>query len=47
MDEAQFFDEEIVQRGANEARKPGEKRVIVAGLDMDFEGIHHSSPWMR
>ncbi|MEQ9468943.1 MAG: thymidine kinase [Ekhidna sp.] len=37
IDEAQFFDEEIV-RVANELANQG-KRVIVAGLDMDFKGL--------
>jgi len=37
LDEAQFFDEEIV-RVANELADRG-KRVIVAGLDMDFNGV--------
>jgi len=36
IDEAQFFDEEIVSV-ANELANQG-KRVIVAGLDMDFKG---------
>lgn len=36
IDEAQFFDEEIVDV-CNELANRG-KRVIVAGLDMDFEG---------
>lgn len=37
LDEAQFFDDEIV-RVANELADRG-KRVIVAGLDMDFNGV--------
>ena len=37
IDEAQFFDEEIVNV-ANELANQG-KRVIVAGLDMDFTGV--------
>lgn len=36
IDEAQFFDEEIVNV-ANELANSG-KRVIIAGLDMDFKG---------
>lgn len=36
IDEAQFFDEEIVSV-ANQLANQG-KRVIVAGLDMDFKG---------
>ncbi|MBA4300619.1 thymidine kinase [Algoriphagus alkaliphilus] len=36
IDEAQFFDEEIVRVGQLLANKG--KRVIMAGLDMDFEG---------
>lgn len=37
IDEAQFFDEAIV-KVCNELANSG-KRVIVAGLDMDFKGI--------
>ncbi len=37
IDEAQFFDDEIVDV-ANQLANSG-KRVIVAGLDMDFRGI--------
>lgn len=37
IDETQFFDDEIVNV-ANELANQG-KRVIVAGLDMDFKGI--------
>lgn len=37
IDEAQFFDEAIVEV-CNELANSG-KRVIVAGLDMDFKGI--------
>lgn len=36
IDEAQFFDADIVQVCINLAQKG--KRVIVAGLDMDFQG---------
>ena len=36
VDEAQFFDESIVEV-CNQLANSG-KRVIVAGLDMDFEG---------
>jgi len=36
IDEVQFFDEQIIQV-ANHLAKSG-KRVILAGLDMDFEG---------
>lgn len=37
IDEAQFFDDGIVEV-ANELANQG-KRVIIAGLDMDFQGI--------
>lgn len=37
IDEAQFFDEEIVRVCLDLANKG--KRVIVAGLDMDFKGV--------
>lgn len=37
IDEAQFFDDEIVDV-ANQVANSG-KRVIIAGLDMDFRGI--------
>lgn len=37
IDEAQFFDENIVQVSTELARKG--VRVIVAGLDMDFQGV--------
>jgi len=36
IDEVQFFDEQIVRVAGNLARSG--KRVILAGLDMDFEG---------
>jgi len=36
IDEAQFFDEEVVQVASKLANQG--KRVIIAGLDMDFEG---------
>lgn len=36
IDEVQFFDQEIVSVAQNLARQG--KRVILAGLDMDFEG---------
>src|SRR5690606_39395152 len=36
LDEAQFFDEAIVEV-ANQLANSG-KRVIIAGLDMDFKG---------
>lgn len=36
IDEAQFFDQQIIQ-AANTLANDG-KRVIIAGLDMDFEG---------
>lgn len=36
IDEAQFFDEDIVKHAQELARRG--KRVIIAGLDMDFRG---------
>lgn len=37
IDEAQFFDEELIQNAQKLALQG--KRVIVAGLDMDFRGL--------